>query len=230
MNGSTILIVEDETPIREMARFNLERAGFTILEAGDASSARCAITRHHPDLLIIDWMLPDQSGIELIRSLKHDYQTRAIPIIILTARSEEEDKVYGLDVGADDFVTKPFSPKELVARINAVLRRMLPEQGMEAITVLGLRLEPDAHRVLIDSELLEMLPTEFRLLHFFMTNPDRVFTRDHLLDRVWGNATHVEDRTVDVHIGRLRKALSRHGYDRFIQTVRGAGYRFSTKG
>ena len=213
-----------------MARFNLERAGFAILEAGDASSARCAIAQHHPDLLIIDWMLPDQSGIELIRSLKHDCQTRAIPIIILTARSEEEDKVYGLDVGADDFVTKPFSPKELVARINAVLRRMLPEQGMEAITVLGLRLEPDAHRVLINSEMLEMMPTEFRLLHFFMANPERVFTRDHLLDRVWGNATHVEDRTVDVHIGRLRKALSRHGYDRFIQTVRGAGYRFSTKG
>lgn len=229
MSEANIMVVEDEPAIREMIGFALERAGFAWQEAEDALVAQARIADRAPDLILLDWMLPGTSGIDLARRLKRDELTGQIPIIMLTARSEEEDKVRGLEVGADDFITKPFSPRELVARVRAVLRRVAPEQGDATIEVEGLTLDPAGHRVSGNGVGLEVGPTEYRLLNFFMTHRERVYSRSQLLDRVWGRNVYVEERTVDVHIRRLRKALSATGHDRLIQTVRGAGYRFSAR-
>ncbi|TQV64821.1 MAG: phosphate regulon transcriptional regulatory protein PhoB [Halothiobacillaceae bacterium] len=229
MSGKTILIVEDEKPIREMVTFALGRAGYNLVEAGDITEAFECLARQVPDLILLDWMLPGASGLELARRLKKDELTRDVPIIMLTARGEEEDKVTGLESGADDYITKPFSPRELQARIKAVLRRTTPEDDTGMIRVEGLELDTSGHRVMAESQPVDMGPTEFRLLEFFMTHPERVYSRGQLLDRVWGRNSFVEERTVDVHILRLRKALSTTGHDAMIQTVRGAGYRFSSR-
>jgi two-component system phosphate regulon response regulator PhoB len=222
-----ILIVEDERPIREMIAFGLKRGGFEVREAADVGEARSSIANQRPDLVLIDWMLPDMSGLELTRAIKRDKETRDVPVIMLTARAEEQDKVVGLDSGADDYVTKPFSPRELLARINAVLRRS--PNGADVIEAEGLTLDAAGHRVMAGDQTVQLGPTEYRLLSFFMTHAERVYSRAQLLDRVWGGNVYVEERTVDVHIRRLRKALEAFDYDRFIQTVRGAGYRFSTR-
>jgi len=229
MPAKQVLIVEDERPIRDMIAFGLKRAGFEVREAEDCRSARAALVDKRPDVVIIDWMLPDMSGLELARSLKRDRDTRELAIIMLTARAEESDKVAGLEGGADDYITKPFSPRELVARINAVLRRAAPHTGEERIEFGGLALDQASHRVLVGDKTVPLGPTEYRMLEFFMTHPERVYKRDQLLDRVWGGNVYVEERTIDVHIRRLRKALEEFGYDRFIQTVRGSGYRFSAR-
>ena len=225
----TILLVEDEAPIREMLSFVLEQAGFAVVEAEDFDVALEKVKEPYPDLILLDWMLPGGSGVQLAKKLKQHEFTRDIPVIMLTARGEEDDKIRGLEAGADDYVTKPFSPKELVARIKAVMRRVTPTSKEEPIEFNGLILEPISHRVTANGDALDMGPTEFKLLHFFMTHSERVYSRELLLDNVWGTNVYVEDRTVDVHIRRLRKALSQHGHDAMIQTVRGAGYRFSNK-
>ena len=224
-----VLVVDDEAPIREMLVFVLEQNGFQAIEAEDYDSAIAAMVEPYPDMVLLDWMLPGGSGIQIAKKFKQNEHTRQIPIIMLTARGEEEDRVRGLEVGADDYVTKPFSPKELMARIKAVIRRVSPTSLEEAIEVHGLRLDPISHRVTSEGNELDMGPTEFRLLHFFMTHPERVYSREQLLDHVWGTNVYVEDRTVDVHIRRLRKAIGPLGHDRLVQTVRGAGYRFSSK-
>jgi two-component system phosphate regulon response regulator PhoB len=229
MTGKHILIVEDEKPIREMIAFGLRRAGFDVLEAEDCKAARARIADRRPDLLLVDWMLPDMSGLELTRALKRDKETRDVPVIMLTARAEEQDKVSGLEGGADDYVTKPFSPRELVARIQAVLRRASPGSADEIVNLGGLSLDSAGHRVTAGERTVQLGPTEYRLLSFFMTHPERVYTRNQLLDRVWGGNVYVEERTVDVHIRRLRKALGDVGCEKLVQTVRGAGYRFSTR-
>ena len=225
----TIMLVEDEAPIREMLKIVLEQAGFSVNEAEDFDIALEKVVEPYPDLVLLDWMLPGGSGVQLARKLKEHEFTRDIPIIMLTARGEEEDKVRGLEAGADDYITKPFSPKELVARIKAVMRRVTPTASDELINFAGLVLDPISHRVSANDDLVDMGPTEFKLLHFFMAHAERVFSREQLLDNVWGTNVYVEDRTVDVHIRRLRKAISAHGHDSMIQTVRGAGYRFSVK-
>ncbi len=224
-----VLLVEDEAPIREMLEFVLEQSGFETVQAEDYQVALDQVKEPYPDLILLDWMLPGGSGVQLAKKLKQHEFTRHIPIIMLTARGEEEDKVRGLDSGADDYITKPFSPKELVARIKAVMRRVTPTASEEPIVFNGLNLDPVSHRVSANEEALDMGPTEFKLLHFFMTHAERVYSREQLLDNVWGTNVYVEDRTVDVHIRRLRKAISKHGHDDMIQTVRGAGYRFSAK-
>ena len=224
-----ILIVEDELAIREMLTFVLEQHGFTTTSAEDFDSALNMISEPYPDLILLDWMFPGGSGIQLAKRLRQDEFTRQIPIIMLTARGEEEDKVRVLEVGADDYITKPFSPKELVARNKAVMRRSSPTSSEEPIDVQGLMLDPVSHRVTVGDQVLDMGTTEFRLLPFFMTHPERVYSREQLLDNVWGTNVYVEDRTVDVHIRRLRKAIEPSEPDRLIQTVRGAGYRFSTR-
>lgn len=229
MSAKRILIVEDEQPIREMVGFALSNIGFEVLEAADAREAQTVIANTLPDLILLDWMLPGLSGIEYARRLKREDLTREIPIIVLTARAEEEDKIHGLESGADDYVTKPFSPRELVARIRAVMRRGGPGTESEVLRANGLTLDVACHRVSADEASLEIGPTEYRLLEFFMSHPERVYSRSQLLDRVWGSNVYVEERTVDVHIRRLRKALEPHGYDILIQTVRGTGYRFSTR-
>src|SRR5215472_16968751 len=229
MPAKQVLIVEDERPIREMIAFGLKRAGFEVREAEDCRAARAALADIRPDLILVDWMLPDMSGLELTRALKRDRETRELPVIMLTARAEESDKVAGLEGGADDYVTKPFSPRELLARINAVLRRSGPNGGDEIIEFEGLALDQGSHRVMVGDRTVGLGPTEFRMLEFFMTHPERVYTRDQLLDRIWGGNVYVEERTIDVHIRRLRKALEEFGYDRFVQTVRGSGYRFSER-
>ena len=229
MSSKHVLIVEDERPIREMIAFGLKRAGFEVHEAEDCRGARAALADRRPDLMLVDWMLPDMSGLELTRALKRDRETRELPIILLTARSEEGDKVAGLEGGADDYIPKPFSPRELLARIHAVLRRSTPNASEERIQVERLALDQASHRVLIGDETIGLGPTEYRMLEFFMTHPERVYSRDQLLDRIWGGNVYVEERTIDVHIRRLRKALEEFGYDRFIQTVRGSGYRFSAR-
>jgi len=228
VTATKILIVEDEAPIREMIAFHLARAGYDTLEAGDCRSARQLLADERPDLALVDWMLPDMSGLELTRTLKRDNENEDLAVIMLTARSDENDKVSGLEGGADDYITKPFSPRELIARIQAVLRR---SGSSDADTVEAGVLELDAagHRVSVDRKEVQLGPTEYRLLKFLMTHPDRVYSRAQLLDRVWGANVYVEERTVDVHVRRLRKALSRKGADKYIQTVRGAGYRFSTR-
>jgi two-component system phosphate regulon response regulator PhoB len=229
MTGKQILIVEDEKPIREMIAFGLRRAGFDVREAEDCTSARERIADQRPDLLLVDWMLPDQSGLELTRAVKRSKDTEDLPVIMLTARADEQDKVSGLDGGADDYVTKPFSPRELLARINAVLRRVSPAGMSEPLEAGGLVLDTASHRVTADGRSVPLGPTEYRLLQFFMEHPERVYTRGQLLDRVWGGNVYVEERTVDVHIRRLRKALEPFASDGLIQTVRGSGYRFSTR-
>jgi len=229
MSAKQILVVEDERPIREMIAFGLRRAGFEVREAADAKAGRAEVANKRPDLLLVDWMLPDTSGLEFTRALKRDRETRELPVIMLTARAEEGDKVAGLEGGADDYITKPFSPRELLARINAVLRRTTPVEGTERIDVEGLVLDQSSQRVSSGERTVALGPTEYRMLAFFMTHPERVYTREQLLDRVWGGNVYVEERTIDVHIRRLRKALEEYGYDRLIQTVRGSGYRFSAR-
>ncbi len=224
-----ILIVDDEPAIREMVRFSLESDGFEVTEAGYADEAREQIANNKPDLMLLDWMLPGRSGLELALELRRDPATRGLPIIMLTARNEEHDKVKGLDTGTDDYITKPFSPRELVARIKAVLRRSLLVGDGQQVEVDGLHLDRESHRVSINDKIVDIAPTEFRLLEFFMTHRDRVFSRAQLLDHVWGDKVYVEERTVDVHIRRLRIILEASGHDRLIQTVRGVGYRFSSK-
>lgn len=223
----TILIVEDEAPIREMLVFVLEQHGYTVVEAADYHTGLAAMAEPYPDMVLLDWMLPGGSGIQFARQIKRADETRDVPIIMLTARSEEEDKVKGLETGADDYITKPFSPKELLARMRAVFRRVAPTHLDEPIEVRGLQLDPVSYRVSIEGQTVPMGPTEFRLLHFFMSHPERVYSREQLLDQVWGTNVYVEDRTVDVHIRRLRKAIAGSGHEDMIQTVRGVGYRFS---
>ena len=227
--ATQILLVEDEAPIREMIRFALTREGFDILEAGDVQAARTQIADNSPELLIVDWMLPDASGVELVRSLRRDPVHRDIPVIMLTARSKESDKVKGLDSGADDYMTKPVAIRELLARINALIRRSQGHQDLEIITAGPLTIDLAGHRLLINDESIHIGQTEYRLLKFFVSHTDRVYSRTQLLDFVWGQNVYVEERTVDVHILRLRKLLKPYGADKMIQTVRGAGYRFSTK-
>jgi two-component system phosphate regulon response regulator PhoB len=229
MTGKQILIVEDEKPIRDMIAFGLRRAGFQVREAEDCASARASIADARPDLILIDWMLPDQSGLELTRAVKRGRDTQDLPVIMLTARADEHDKVSGLEGGADDYVTKPFSPRELLARINAVLRRASPGADGEPLEAGGVILDVASHRVTVDGQNVALGPTEYRLLQFFMEHPERVYSRSQVLDRVWGGNVYVEERTVDVHIRRLRKALERSGRDGLVQTVRGSGYRFSTR-
>ncbi|MCY7296047.1 phosphate regulon transcriptional regulator PhoB [Alteromonas sp. a30] len=224
-----ILVVEDESPIRDMVKFVLEQSDFEVIEAEDFDVALEKVKEPYPDLILLDWMMPGGSGVQLAKKLKLHEHTRDIPIIMLTARGEEEDKVRGLESGADDYVTKPFSPKELIARIKAVMRRASPTSADEPININGLILDPVSHRVSSNDNHLKLGPTEFKLLHFFMTHLDRVYSREQLLDHVWGTNVYVEDRTVDVHIRRLRKAISGNGHENMIQTVRGAGYRFSAK-
>jgi two-component system, OmpR family, phosphate regulon response regulator PhoB len=228
---STILVVEDEAAIAELVAINLRHAGFDVDLATDAESAQRSIDRMLPDLVLLDWMLPGQSGLALARSWRAAPRTRFLPIIMLTARAEEADKLAGLDGGADDYLTKPFSPKELLARIRAVLRRRAPQALDDAVEVAGLRLDPATRRVTraVDGTVREVKvgPTEFRLLHFLMTHPERVHTRAQLLDRVWGDHVFIEERTVDVHVKRLREALVPVNGAQLVETVRGAGYRIT---
>ncbi|BBE52102.1 Phosphate regulon transcriptional regulatory protein PhoB [Ferriphaselus amnicola] len=224
---ANILLVEDEPAILELLAFNVTQCGFRALKATDAIEAMTHINRALPDLILLDWMLPGTTGIEIARRLRADARTRNVPIIMLTARGDERDKILGLESGADDYMTKPFSPRELMARIRAVLRRRTPQMSDDLVKVAGLELSPVSHRVSANGTLVELGPTEFRLLHFFMTHQERVYSRAQLLDQVWGDHVFVEERTVDVHIRRLRQALEASGCDSLVQTVRGSGYRFS---
>jgi len=227
---ATILVVEDEPDIQELIAYNVEKAGHVVQRAGSAEQALEIIREALPHLVLIDWMLPGMSGIDLAKWLRGNRRTEGIPLIMVTARGAEQDKLAGLETGADDYMTKPFSPAELNARIKAVLRRRAPQVTDDSVEVEGLKLDPASHRVIADGQTLDLGPTEFRLLHFFMTHPDRVYSRTQLLDNVWGDHVFVEERTVDVHIRRLRKALEPTNHQRFIQTVRSAGYRFSRSG
>jgi two-component system phosphate regulon response regulator PhoB len=221
---TSVLIVEDEPAILELIAVNLEHAGYETLRANSAEEAARLLGEVLPDLVLLDWMLPGQSGLALARKLRGEARSRELPIIFLTARGEEPDKVAGLEAGADDYITKPFSTKELVARIRAVLRRRKPHHGDTPVEIGGLRLDPAAHRVSGNGRLLGLGPTEFRLLHYLMTHPNRVYSRSQLLDEVWGDHVFIEERTVDVHIRRLRQALAPTGHDGLIETVRGSGY------
>ena len=225
--AATILVVEDEPAIQELIAYNLKQAGHLPLRADNAEQALNLVANALPDLVLIDWMLPGLSGIDFARRLRADKRTRAIPIIMLTARSDEQDKLQGLETGADDYITKPFSPRELNARIKAVLRRRAPQMTDDTVQLGGLKLDPASHRVTGNGEPVDLGPTEFRLLHFLMTHAERVHSRTQLLDQVWGDHVFVEERTVDVHIRRLRKALEPTELDALVQTVRGTGYRFS---
>jgi two-component system phosphate regulon response regulator PhoB len=224
--SATVLVVEDEPQIQELVAVNLEHFGHKVLRAASAEEAEAAIRHALPDVLVLDWMLPGESGLAFARRLRADERTRELPIVMLTARAMEQDKISGLDAGADDYLTKPFSPKELAARIKAVLRRRAPQLSGDVIETDGLRLDPATRRVTAKEHRVELSPAEFRLLHFLMTHPGRVYTRAQLLDLVWGDHVFIEERTVDVHIRRLRKALAPSGYDRLIETVRGSGYAF----
>jgi two-component system, OmpR family, phosphate regulon response regulator PhoB len=224
---SAILVVEDEAAIAELIAINLRHAGYQVQVAGTASAAQAAVDAALPDLVLLDWMLPGASGLQLAKQWRADARTRALPLIMLTARAEEADKVSGLDAGADDYLSKPFSNKELLARIRAVLRRKAPEALDDAVDVMGLRLDPATHRVSRNGQEIKVGPTEFRLLHFFMTHPERVHSRAQLLDRVWGDHVFIEERTVDVHVKRLRETLAPVGCAVLIETVRGAGYRMT---
>ena len=226
MVSTTILVVEDEPQVQELVAINLEHAGHRVRRASSASEAVTSIREELPDVLILDWMLPDESGLSLTRRLREDERTRSLPILMLTARAMEHDKISGLEAGADDYLTKPFSPKELAARIKAVLRRRAPQLADDVVEISGLRLDPAAKRVTAAGKIIELAPTEFRLLHFFLTHPERIYSRAQVLDYVWGDHVFIEERTVDVHIRRLRKALEPGGHDRFIDTVRGSGYGF----
>jgi two-component system phosphate regulon response regulator PhoB len=229
VDDKTILIVEDEAAIRDMIGMSLERAGFRWLAVASVEEARACLVDHSPDLLLLDWMLPGTSGLDFARQLRSDESTRDLPVIMLTARDAEDDMIRGLENGVDDYLTKPFSPRELVARIKSVLRRVSGHGGEAPITIGALTLDPASHRVNVGDKKLNLGPTEFRLLRYFMQHPDRVFRRDQLLDQVWGRNVYIDDRTVDVHIRRLRKALEIYEADGLIQTVRGAGYRFSAQ-
>lgn len=223
-----ILIIDDEPAIRDMVAYALRRAEYEPVPAGDAREAQVRISERVPDLILLDWMLPGTSGLELARRFRRDELTREIPIIMLTARGEENDRVNGLDAGVDDYVVKPFSARELLARIKAVMRRVRGDAEDGSVSLGGLRIDGPAHRVFAGEAAVEIGPTEYRLLHFFMTHPERVYSRAQLLDQVWGSNVYVEERTVDVHIRRLRKTLEPHHLEGLVQTVRGAGYRFST--
>ncbi|GHE21188.1 phosphate regulon transcriptional regulator PhoB [Halomonas urumqiensis] len=229
MTAKTVLIVDDEASIREMIAVALEMADYHVLEADNAQTAHAMVVDHQPDLVLLDWMMPGTSGIELARRLKREETTAELPIIMLTAKGEEDNKIQGLEAGADDYITKPFSPRELVARLKAVLRRATPRGVEDPVEIDGLLLDPVSHRVSANGHALEMGPTEYRLLQFFMTHQERAYTRSQLLDQVWGGNVYVEERTVDVHIRRLRKALGDQ-HQHLVQTVRGTGYRFSDKG
>ena len=228
MSAQKILIVEDEQAIREMTAFHLSRAGYDIFEAEDCREARELLADKRPDLALVDWMLPDMSGLEFTRDLKRSKDFEDLAIVMLTARAEERDKISGLEGGADDYITKPFSPRELVARIRAVLRRA-SNKNEDVLDAGVLTLDAAGHRVSCSGVEIKVGPTEYRLLHFLMAHPERVYSRAQLLDRVWGANVYVEERTVDVHVRRLRKALAESGADSYVQTVRGAGYRFSTR-
>lgn len=229
MQNKKILVIEDEASIRDMLRFALERAEFRVSLAQDVPNGRLRIAEERPDLILLDWMMPGVSGVEYARELKSTPQTKDIPAIMVTARAEEEDKIRGLNIGCDDYVSKPFSFPELIARIQAVLRRSMPGGEDERMAVAGLQVDAASQRVTAKGEPVRLGPTEYRLLHFFISHPERVYTREQVLDRVWGQNVYVEERTVDVHIRRLRKALEPYGYHNMIQTVRGTGYRFSEK-
>jgi len=222
-----ILVVEDEPAIRELLRVNLVDAGYEVQEASDAESAQGLLNAALPDLLLLDWMLPGQSGLAWAKRLRADSRTRDIPIIMVTARSEESDRVAGLEAWVDDYVTKPFSPRELKARIKSVLRRRAPEAAQEALSVGPLKLDPVTHRVTVNDDTVIMGPTEFRLLRYLIARPERVHSRAQLLDQVWGDHVYIEERTVDVHIRRLRVALEPFGAADLIETVRGSGYRLA---
>jgi two-component system phosphate regulon response regulator PhoB len=227
MTNCRILVVEDEDAIRAMLMMVLEQAGFCPVAAADVQEAQKVLSESLPDLILLDWMLPGISGVEWARRLKKESNYRDIGIILLTARGEEEDKVRGLEIGADDYMTKPFSPKELVARIRAVLRRTGKLQGASTVVLGDLVLDTEQHRLSIGNQQLEVSPTEFRLMLFFMTHPNKVYSRSQLLDQVWGRSVYIEERTIDVHIRRLRKILAEHNREELVQTVRGFGYRFS---
>jgi len=227
---SRILLVDDEPAIRDMLGFALSKAGFTFVEAGDADQAEAEIMREMPDLILLDWMLPGQSGIDFARQLRREEATRNIPIIMVTARGEQEDKVRALKLVADDYITKPFGPEELAARIEAVLRRVRPEASDALVEVGGLILDPQSHRVFVTDQMLELRRVEFRLLHLFMTHPERVYSRTQLLDLIWDRNLDVGERTVDMQVSNLRKLLRPHGLDHMIQTLRGVGYRFTKEG
>ena len=224
---SRILVVEDESAIAELISINLRHAGFEVTLAGSATQAQYEVDRVLPDLVVLDWMLPGQSGVALARQWRGAARPKELPVIMLTARAEEGDKVAGLDAGADDYITKPFSTNELLARIRAVLRRKAPEALDSAVEVGPLLLDPGTRRVSRDGQEVKLGPTEFRLLHFLMTHPERVHSRSQLLDRVWGDHVFIEERTIDVHVKRLREALERVQCARMIETVRGAGYRLT---
>lgn len=229
MPRHTILAVDDETSIREMLVISLESAGYNVLQAENAKTAHSLVLDKHPDLILLDWMMPVTTGLELLRRLKRDEMTDHIPVIMLTAKAEESSKISGLDSGADDYIAKPFSPRELLSRVKAILRRVSREELKDTIVVGDLEFDPLEHRISIAGKLINLAPTEFRLLQFFLTHQERVYSRDQILDYVWGKNVYLDERTVDVHIRRLRKAISVAGHDDYVQTVRGAGYRFSTQ-
>ena len=226
--SANVLVVEDEPQIQELLAVNLEHAGHRVRRAASAEEAEAAIRAALPDVVVLDWMLPGESGVSLARRLRGDARTKDLPILMLTARAMENDKISGLEAGADDYLTKPFSPRELNARIKAVLRRRAPQLSGDAVEVEGLRLDPATHRVSAGAERISLSPSEFKLLHFLLTHPGRIYSRAQLLDQVWGDHVYIEERTVDVHIRRLRKALEPTGHDRLIDTVRGAGYGLRT--
>ena len=229
MHNEQILIVDDEPAIREMVMMTLEMAGFESLQAADISEAHQQVVDHRPALILLDWMLPgDKSGVDFCRMLKNDEMLAEIPVIMLTAKSEEDSKVHGLDAGADDYMTKPFSTRELISRIKAVLRRSRALSSDKPIEIGKLSLDPTSQRITADNQVIDIGPTEYRLLAFFMSHPERAYTRTQLLDQVWGGNVYIEDRTIDVHIRRLRKLLQPYGCSALIQTVRGTGYRFSS--
>jgi len=224
--GGAILVVEDEPAIQELIAVNLEHAGHQVLRAANVPEAEALVREILPDLVLLDWMLPGPPGLNFARQLRADQRTKDIPIIMLTARAQEQDMIAGLEGGADDYVTKPFSPRELLARIKAVMRRRAPQLTDDIVEIAGLKLDPVAHRVSAAGANIVLGPTEFRMLHFFMTRTERVYSRAQLLDEVWGDHVFVEERTVDVHIRRLRQALESTGHDGLVETVRGTGYRF----
>ena len=223
-----VLVIEDEPSIQELIAVGLERNGHQVQRAANAEEAEAMIATQLPDVILLDWMLPGKSGPLFAKWLRREARTREVPVIMVTARAGEEDKIAGLEAGVDDYITKPFSPRELEARIQAVLRRRRPQLSREAIEIEGLVLNPATHTVTGGKRALKMGPTEFELLRFFMTHTDRVYSRSQILDLVWGDHVFLEDRTVDVHIRRLREALAPSGHDKLVDTVRGAGYRFKS--
>jgi two-component system phosphate regulon response regulator PhoB len=229
MPKHTILLVDDEAASRDMLAIALEAAGYNVLQAENAQQAHACIIDRYPDLVLLDWMMPGTTGLELLRRLKRDELTEKIPVIMLTAKAEEDSKISGLDAGADDYIAKPFSPRELISRVKAVLRRIGREELKDAIIVDQMRFDPLSHRVSIADKDINLGPTEYRMLQFFLTHQERVYSRDQILDYVWGGNAYLDERTVDVHIRRLRKAISVAGHENYVQTVRGAGYRFSTQ-